>query len=142
MDSLEFCAIKRWPNLLQLVQIRPPSSEAGLRPFIDAAPPLRQMGPCAGDDTHLRSGIHTLGPCVGDDFEKCDARLKEVISRVGTTAYGLPLYQFRYRGQTEVYEGVMAQDVLKVMPSAVCCAADGTYRVNLRQLGVELRRVS
>ena len=134
MDAAGFYTTKHWPNLLQLVRTLSSSPESGLGP---STANNAQLGPSVGDDT---PGIHRLGPSVGDD--QCDARLKDIIASIGTTVYGLPLYQFRYRGQTEVYEGVMAQDVLNVMPSAVCCAADGTYRVNLRQLGVELRRVS
>ena len=48
-----------------------------------------------------------------------DIRLKTDIRQVGTTAHDLPLYAFRYIGNDDQYEGVMAQDVLKVMPSAV-----------------------
>ena len=35
----------------------------------------------------------------------------------------------------------MAQDVLKVMPSAVSIGEDGYYRVNYEMLGIELRRL-
>ena len=71
-----------------------------------------------------------------------DSRLKTGIAQVGTTVYGLPLYNFSYIGKPEVYEGVMAQDVLKVMPSAVVRGADGYYRVKYRDLGVQMRRVA
>jgi Chaperone of endosialidase len=68
-----------------------------------------------------------------------DIRLKEDIRRVGTTAHGLPLYHFRYRGQVGVYEGVMAQDVLGVMADAVVTDADGMMRVDYGKLGVPFR---
>jgi hypothetical protein len=71
-----------------------------------------------------------------------DTRLKTDIVRVGKTVYGLPLYNFKYIGRTEIYEGVMAQDVLKVMPSAVVRGADGYYRVKYKDLGVQMRRVA
>ena len=71
-----------------------------------------------------------------------DSRLKTDIAQVGSTVYGLPLYNFRYIGRAEVYEGVMAQDVLKVMPSAVSRGSDGYYRVKYKQLGVQMRRVA
>src|SRR5215471_12454930 len=48
-----------------------------------------------------------------------DIRLKTDITRIGTGAHGLPIYTFRYVGESELYEGVMAQDVLPVMPTAV-----------------------
>lgn len=77
---------------------------------------------------------------VGDGIPS-DVRLKEDIQHVGTTAYGLPLYHFRYIGQPDIYEGVMAQDVLAVKPEAVVTAEDGTMRVNYGMLGVEFRRI-
>ena len=39
------------------------------------------------------------------------------------------------------FEGVMAQDVLKVMPEAVSIGADGFYRVNYTMLGIEMKRL-
>jgi hypothetical protein len=100
------------------------------------------LGPCVGDDAPGAPSLTVLGPCVGDDVAKSDMRLKEDVRHVGTTVFGLPLYQFRYRGKPETYEGVMAQEVLKVMPGAVSVGADGYYRVNYRTLGTSMRRVS
>jgi Chaperone of endosialidase len=70
-----------------------------------------------------------------------DLRLKTDVTRIGTGAHGLPLYTFRYIGEPDLYEGVMAQDVLGVMPSAVSVAEDGYYRVDYEQLGIPFRRV-
>ena len=70
-----------------------------------------------------------------------DIRLKTDIRQVGTTAHNLPLYTFRYIGKDNQYEGVMAQDVLKVMPIAVSVGDDGYYRVNYDMLGIEMRRL-
>ena len=70
-----------------------------------------------------------------------DIRLKTDIRQVGTTAHSLPLYTFRYIDKADHYEGVMAQDVLKVMPSAVSVGEDGYYRVDYHMLGIELRRL-
>ena len=68
-------------------------------------------------------------------------RLKKDIIRVGTTRYQLPLYDFSYIDQPGRFEGVMAQDVLKVKPSAVTLGADGLYRVDYRALGIEMIQV-
>jgi hypothetical protein len=66
-----------------------------------------------------------LGPSVGDDgLPVCDLRLKEDVRRIGTTVFGLP-YHFKYIGKPETNEGVMAQEVLQVMPDAVSVGADG-----------------
>jgi len=70
-----------------------------------------------------------------------DSRLKTDIRRVGTASHDLPLYAFRYVGETGLYEGVMAQDVLGVMPEAVSIAEDGYYRVDYELLGIPFRRL-
>jgi hypothetical protein len=70
-----------------------------------------------------------------------DIRLKTDIRQVGTTAHNLPLYTFRYLGEDDRYEGVMAQDVLKVMPSAVSVGENGYYRVHYDMLGIKMRRL-
>ena len=65
-----------------------------------------------------------------------DIRLKHDLQLVGKTVYGLPLYDFEYNGQQGTYEGVMAHDVLKVMPEVVTTGADGYYRVDYQMLGL------
>jgi hypothetical protein len=85
------------------------------------------------------SSIATKTP-PGPPPNPSDIRLKTDIHRIGTTAHGLPLYTFKYIGQDGLYEGVMAQDVLPVMPEAVTVADDGYYRVRYNLLGVEFRR--
>ncbi len=81
-----------------------------------------------------------LGAKVGGK-KASDVRLKTDIHRIGTGAHGLPLYSFRYIGEPGLYEGVMAQDVLGVMPEAVSVAEDGYYRVDYELLGIPFRRL-
>ncbi len=103
------------------------------------------LGPCVGDDgVPPAPSLTMLGPCVGDDgmIPVSDVRLKEDVRRIGTTVFGLPLYHFKYLGKPETYEGVMAQEVLQVMPDAVSVGADGYYRVNYGALGTSMRQVS
>ena len=71
-----------------------------------------------------------------------DARLKEDVRQIGRTKHGLPLYRFRYRGGDEVFAGVMAQDVIRLMPAAVSVGADGFYRVDYPMLGIAMERVN
>lgn len=73
--------------------------------------------------------------------EESDVRAKEHIQQIGRTRHDLPLYRFRYKGGTENYAGVMAQDVLKVMPEAVSVGEDGFYRVNYGMLGISMVRL-
>ena len=88
-----------------------------------------------------------MRPLIYDrDFEPrgkkiSDIRLKTGIHRIGTTVLGLPLYQFQYRNRAGVYLGVMAQDVLKVEPSAVSMGADGYYMVDYDKLGIAMERL-
>jgi hypothetical protein len=78
--------------------------------------------------------MNSLGHQIADS--------KDDITGIGTTVYGLPLYRFRYRDREGLYEGVMADDVLRVKPSAVSYGEDGFLRVNYRSLGLEMRRVA
>lgn len=91
-----------------------------------------------------------LAACNDDDDDKkkpppppppSDVRLKDNVSRIGTTALGLPFYTFRYIGKSEVYAGVMAQDVLEVMPEAVLLDPSGFYSVDYRRLGIRMLRL-
>ncbi len=70
-----------------------------------------------------------------------DLRLKQDITRVGTTVLGLPLYTFHYSFKPGLFEGVMAQDVLNIMPEAVSLGPDGYYRVNYEMLGIKMLRL-
>ena len=69
-----------------------------------------------------------------------DARLKTDVTRAGTADNGLPLYHFRYAGQSQTWEGVMAQDVLSHTPEAVIEVGD-YYAVDYGMLGLEMRAV-
>jgi hypothetical protein len=64
--------------------------------------------------------------------------LKRDILRVGRLDNGLPLYRFRYLWSDVVYVGVMAQDVLPVMPEAVLVGEDGFMRVDYERLGTRM----
>ena len=82
-----------------------------------------------------------MGPPPPPPPTPSDIRLKTDIRQVGTTVRNLPLYAFRYIGNADQYEGVMAQDVLKVVPAAVIVGEDGYYRVNYAMLGIEMRHL-
>jgi len=93
----------------------------------------RDKLPAITADTIPVSGITDAAPS--------DIRLKEDIQQVGTTVHGLALYRFRYRGQPEIYEGVMAHEARRVMPDAVRRGEDGYLRVDYTRLGAPFRRV-
>jgi hypothetical protein len=83
-----------------------------------------------------------LGPCIGDTGPvPSDRRIKHSVSHIGMTVLGLPLYRFSYVGRDGVFEGVMAQDVMQVLPEAVTAGSDGILRVDYGRLGIAMRRV-
>jgi Chaperone of endosialidase len=85
--------------------------------------------------------IATDHPAPPGRGQQSDIRLKTDIHRVGTTVLNLPLYTFEYRGRAGTYLGVMAQDVLKVEPSAVSVGANGYYLVDYGKLGIAMKRI-
>jgi hypothetical protein len=77
------------------------------------------------------NNLFNLGGAVAAAAIKSDRRVKRDIRRVGTTPGGIPTYQFRYNGDDDdVYFGVMADEVLPVIPEAVIMGDDGFYRVD------------
>ncbi|WP_341366065.1 tail fiber domain-containing protein [Yoonia sp. BS5-3] len=70
-----------------------------------------------------------------------DIRLKEDITQIGSTSNGLPLYSFRYIGDTQLYSGVMAQDVLMHTPEAVVMQPNGYLAVNYGMLGIAMEKI-
>jgi len=72
-----------------------------------------------------------------------DRRLKEHIEPVGVDERtGLNLYKFNYLGDATRYQGVMADEVLKVMPDAVVVDKEGYMMVNYTKLGIPFVKVS
>ena len=146
MDNLA-SGTNRFASLLDAVAADGMANISGLGPSVgdDAAPSppglMMMLGPSVGDDgSPPVPALTMLGPSVGDD--NSDVRLKEDLHFIGSTVFGLPLYHFKYIGKPETYEGVMAQDVLQVMPSAVSRGVDGYYRVNYGALGTRMRQVT
>jgi hypothetical protein len=77
-------------------------------------------------------------PPNGSGLPPSDRRLKTSIAWVATLPSGLGLYRFKYLWSPVEYVGVMAQEVLEVMPEAVSTGADGFMRVEYRMLGLEM----
>ena len=68
-----------------------------------------------------------------------DRRLKTDIRRVGTSDSGIAIYNFRYRGELQWHQGVIAQDLLVTHPQAVVQADNGYLMVNYGLIDVEFR---
>lgn len=82
---------------------------------------------------------HSDGPsgCPGGSCYS-DIRLKHDIALLGQTDNGLGLYRYRYNWSEQLYVGVMAQEVEKVVPAAVTQGPDGFKRVNYESIGLKL----
>ena len=74
---------------------------------------------------------------------KSDPRLKQDIELVGRDERtGLNLYEFAYKDMPhERWRGVMADEVLQVMPSAVHTNAEGFMSVDYAALGLEMTKL-
>ena len=68
-----------------------------------------------------------------------DIRVKRDVVPLGHLANGLRLYRYRYAWSSTLYVGVMAQDVIEVLPDAVSRGRDGYLRVNYQSLGLSLQ---
>lgn len=67
-----------------------------------------------------------------------DRRIKTDVDWVGMER-GLPVYRFRYIGSPTRFEGVMAQDVLAMMPEAVAIRSNGLMAVDYAKLGMKMK---
>lgn len=65
-------------------------------------------------------------------WQKSDLRLKSNIARVGTHPRGVGIYEYDIDGRRE--RGVIAQELLTVLPEAVRLGDDGFFRVNYAAL--------
>lgn len=65
------------------------------------------------------SAFGSLGGMALMGLAMSDQRLKENITRKGTTPGGLPWYSYHYKGDPTRREGVMAQEIIDLAPDAV-----------------------
>jgi hypothetical protein len=72
----------------------------------------------------------------GGGGRRSDVRLKHDIVLLGRLDDGLGYYRFVDNGGHAAYVGVMAQEVLAVVPEAVTLGADGYMRVSYVRLGL------
>lgn len=73
---------------------------------------------------------------------KSDVRAKDHIEFKGVMN-GYRIYDFNYKGLPERYRGVMAQDILSIMPDAVSIdPTDGLFMVDYDKIGFQMKRVN
>jgi hypothetical protein len=76
------------------------------------------------------------GGARGGGGRRSDLRLKHGISLLGYLDNGIGFYRFSYNGSSKAYVGVIAQEVMDIMPQAVARGRDGYLRVFYDRLGV------
>ncbi|CAK02198.1 tail fiber domain-containing protein [Bartonella tribocorum] len=88
----------------------------------------------------LRDAQQVLG-LVGGILGLCDVRAKENIIPMGKKK-GYPLYTFNYKGNPQRYQGVLAQDVLRVKPEAVFInAKTKLLHVDYDKIGLRMEKM-
>ncbi len=78
--------------------------------------------------------VFVTGNCVSPS----DIRFKRDVLLLARLDNGIGIYSYRYLWSDVVYVGVMAQEVLDIVPDAVIAGADGFYCVNYARLGRRL----
>lgn len=88
----------------------------------------------AGDNAFMQ-GLFSLGSAAigAPKGTFSDIRLKSNIKRIGTHALGIGVYEYDIFGRRE--RGVMAQELLRVKPSAVSQHPSGFLMVDYAQIG-------
>lgn len=80
--------------------------------------------------SQMLGSIFGAAGSIGSAYVLSDMRFKENIRRIGTLASGVGTYVFNYIGDKAQQFGVMAQDVLDIIPEAVGRSTDGVLYVN------------
>ena len=118
-------------------------SDEGLKKMPYSMPVLQVFG-TVKDLTQSGQGTGTDGGADPTMLMPSDRNLKENIIRIGEHPLGIGLYLFdyiqEYRKQCGYGRkfGVMADEVEKVMPSAVSTGRNGYKTVNYKMLGINL----
>tara|TARA_Y100000592_G_scaffold30752_1_gene49036 strand:- start:6217 stop:8484 length:2268 start_codon:yes stop_codon:yes gene_type:complete len=96
----------------------------------------------------LRSVAGTIVTGIADiiqglrDFFS-DERLKEDIKHIGYSPSGLKIYSWKYKhNPCATFSGVMAQDILNIIPEAISTDERGYYMVNYKLLDVDMHNIS
>ena len=113
--------------------------DGGRRLFLEKAGRFAAVTPPAIAlmlSTAGKARAQTASGSGGTTTIKSDRRLKTGIVRVGTHPAGFGVYLFRYLWSDTEHVGVLAQEVLDVLPHAVVRGADGYLRVNYGLLGL------
>lgn len=72
-----------------------------------------------------------------------DERVKENLILIGKSRMGINIYRFNYKGESEIYEGVIAQELIDTeFSSAIIIGEDGLYKVDYSKIDVEFKKIN
>jgi hypothetical protein len=92
----------------------------------------------AKGNQNASNGNHGGNPHGGGGRHGSDIRLKTDIVPLARLDDGIRLYRFRYRGSNHTaYVGVLAQEVMAVVPDAVSLGRNGYLQVDYDRLGLK-----
>lgn len=76
-------------------------------------------------------------------INRSDRRLKNIISKVGTSLYGINIYQFSYVfDKLNIYEGIIAQELINTpYEGALILDKNGFYSVDYSKIDVIFRKI-
>ncbi len=77
----------------------------------------------------------------GQFMQSSDARLKENITKVGSSPSGINIYEWNYIGKPQKYRGVLAQELLESHPDAVDLMPNGYLGVYYGKIDVKMEAV-
>lgn len=77
-----------------------------------------------------------LGQAAGAAAAGSDVRLKTDLVPVGINADGITVYQYKYKGNDEVFTGVMAQEVAEKRPDALGPKINGYMSVDYSKINI------
>lgn len=102
---------------------------------------LGGLGQLAGGVGGALTGLKSVGGMAGLASLFSDNRLKDNIKKIGSRN-GFNVYEFNYKGLPQKYRGVMAQEIVEVLPDAVIRHESGYLMVNYGRLGFDMERVA
>lgn len=132
-------------NQRQLALQQSSAPITGLQQIGAALSNLPQSGGSSSSQSSSLSANGTAGniiSTIGSIIGLSDRRTKENIKEIGTEN-GFPIYEFSYKHDSASvkYIGVMAQDIEKLMPTAVS-EHEGIKMVDYSQIGVRFREAT
>ena len=100
--------------------------------------PIRSYGEeRSGFTSQVLGGPSAFGQIVGAAQAFSDIRLKDNINYIGKSPSGINIYTFNYKGDDQVYQGVMAHQV----PYAAILDNSGYLKVDYSKIDVEFKGV-